>query len=320
MEQDNQNFYPDDKIRGMIYAVCLGDALGLPFEFYFSKHNRYTGRLIDNRLERKNRWGNHTILDYGQISDDGEMTIIMLNHIKKYDNIELDKLVLDYLCWANNPTSCCMGKNTSLLFKGIKTYNGYKNRYKNIDPNNQSNGHLMRASPLSLLDDEDLWDKECMITNPHPTCIFINRLYINMIKKCLSGIDKQIIISEALNKCSNSNILDIQEVFGQIKTNTLRDTSKQKGWVVHSLYCVLYCFIHFNTIEEVMEWIINQKGDTDTNGAIVCGIFGAYMGYNKLYEQQADNIDVLRKCDTHGGNKVRPSEYRVSYIDEILKS
>lgn len=319
MERNNQNIYSDDKIKGMIYAVCLGDALGLPFEFFYSKHDKYTGKLTDNKLERKNKWGKITILDYGQISDDGEMTIILLKHIKTYNDVKPNELVLDYLSWANNPTSCCMGKNTSLLFKGIKTYSGYKNRYKKIDTNNQSNGHLMRASPLSLIDSEDLWDKECMITNPHPTCIFINRLYINMVKKALQGIDRQIIIDEALSKCSNSNIKDVQEVFEQIKTNTIRDTSKQKGWVVHSLYCVLYCFIHFTTIAEVMEWIIKQKGDTDTNGAIVCGLFGAYMGYDKLYEQQADNIEVLRKCDTHGGNKIRPPEYRVSYIDKILK-
>ena len=39
---------------------------------------------------------------------------------KTYNDVKPNELVLDYLSWANNPTSCCMGKNTSLLFKGIK--------------------------------------------------------------------------------------------------------------------------------------------------------------------------------------------------------
>lgn len=307
-----------NKIKGMLYSVCLGDALGLPFEFRFSSHSNYTGNLSDNRLNRKNRYGNNTIFDYGQLSDDSEMTIILLRHIYKYNNIVTEELVKDYIDWANIPTTCSMGKNTKLLFKNIKTYKGYLNRYKKIDNTNQSNGHLMRSTPLSLFDNCEFWDKECRITNPHPTCIYVNRIYINMLRKALNNIDKQIIICDAIYECSNSNIKELEEVIYQIKSNINRDTSQCKGWVIHSIYCVLYCFIHFNTIAEVMEWIINQKGDTDTNGAIVCGLFGAYIGYDELFKQQKDNINILYNCDTSGGNKIRPDIYHTSSINKIL--
>jgi ADP-ribosylglycohydrolase len=58
--------------------------------------------------------------------------------------------------------------------------------------------------------------------------------------------------------------------------------------------------------------------DTDTNGAIAMGLFGAYYGYDKLYEQQTVNMEVLFNCTTENGNKMRPKKYRTSAITDLF--
>lgn len=312
LQQDN------DKIKGMLYAVCLGDALGLPYEFRHNRSGPYTGRLADNRLERTSRWGQNTQFDFGQLSDDSEMTIILARHIHTHDmTVVPNDLIMDYMAWANHPTTCCLGRNTIQLFKGVKTLRGQAKRYEKINQENQSNGHLMRATPLALVD-EQYWDAECRLTNPHPTCLFVNHLYLTMVRSALRGSDKQTILHEAFETCHGSNIADVQLIADQVLNDGNRDIDSQKGWTIHAMYCVLYCFRKFDAFADVMQWIISKRGDTDTNGAIVCGLFGAYYGHDALVEQQLENINLMLACTTENGNKVRPEEYRASSILEII--
>jgi len=69
--------------------------------------------------------------------------------------------------------------------------------------------------------------------------------------------------------------------------------------------------MHFETFTEAITYVINRAGDTDTNAAIVGALFGAKLGYDKLYKEQSENIEILINCDTSGGNKPRPVEYQL---------
>jgi ADP-ribosylglycohydrolase len=126
----------NDKVKGMLYAVCLGDALGLPYEFRHNKANKYTGELSKQRMERHSRFGAYTQFDYGQLSDDSEMTIILARHVYKYKSVIADELIMDYMNWANHKTTCCLGRNTLQLFKGVKTLKGQAKRYEKINMEN----------------------------------------------------------------------------------------------------------------------------------------------------------------------------------------
>ncbi len=301
----------EDRIKGMLYGVCLGDALGVPFEFRFNK-KKYTGNLADNCLERKTRFGADVIFDYGQVSDDSEMTIILANHISKYD-FDKETLILEYMEWANGTNT--LGNNTRLLFKNIKTLKGYNAHYLKMDPNNQSNGCLMRCTPLALID-EKYWKEECKITNPHPICIEVNNIYLSMIRYALLNKSKKSIIKLGLNKCIKK---EIKTVFQDAIEKKERDIDTNKGWILHAFYCAIYSFIHFENYTDAMFWIMSKKGDTDTNGAIAGGLLGAYYGYDELYKEQEDNIDIMINCTTLEGNKPRPNKYKPKKLEKIIK-
>ena len=68
-----------DKINGIIYGHALGDALGSPVEFFPFAH--YTG-ILDAPITRYTRAYGKQVSDIGQISDDTELALILLNTLK----------------------------------------------------------------------------------------------------------------------------------------------------------------------------------------------------------------------------------------------
>lgn len=128
-----------DKIKGMFISAFLGDALGAPHEFYCNRKVKYTGKL-EHVPFRTSRFQGKQMLSIGQVTDDSEMTLTLLQQILdgKYDK---QKVVLSYLEWANSGL-WAMGRNTRELFKGIKTFKGYTKRYEKIlIKRKKMNGH-----------------------------------------------------------------------------------------------------------------------------------------------------------------------------------
>lgn len=296
-----------DKIKGMLIGTFLGDALGTPFEH--KTNLKYTGDMTTTKLSFKDRFGHETNLDNGQVSDDSEMTIILYNHIKLHNNmIDKNKLILEYLNWANHKTTFAMGRNTRFLFKGVKTIKGYNLRKNKQNDDCQSNGALMRCSPLVLVDPK-YWTIDCEITNPNKICIETNIIYLTLMKDAINGIKPSL---HKINKIKLS--APLLEMIKQLENNEDRDIKKQKGWCVHGLYCALYTISKFMDFGEAMNWIIKQGGDTDTNAAIAGALFGAYYGFEILNKQQTNNMNCLMNCTTVEGNKQRPKNWIPMYV------
>lgn len=313
-------FYNMNKniLKGSFFGAALGDALGAPFEFHNDDaFKKYTGKLKDNQLIRISRFGGKKIFDYGQVTDDTEMMIILLDNIITNNyKINRDELILNYIEWANNKTTVCMGKNTKNLFKGIKTLRGYNNRYEKINEDNQSNGCLMRSMPLVLVD-EKYWKYEISITNPNMICIQGVTIYLNLIKFVQNKTIDDII--NYFNDLLNTHIDDLlKETIKNALNKTEINLKENKGWILNSLYCAFYCLLHFNTITDAYEWVILSGGDTDTNACIMGGLFGAYIGYEKFELEQSDNINFLINCTTKNGTLERPDKYKVSHLIDLI--
>lgn len=299
----------------MFLGHFLGDALGLPYEWKRSTA-LYSDRL-DEPMKRIGMYGNVTELEVGQVSDDSEMTIILASHLFK-NNFTLHKedLVMSYLEWANHPTCFGMGKNTRQLFKGIKTFNGYLKRLSLNEKVSQSNGAMMRCSSLALVPkEEDMMrfaELDCSLTNPHPIPVLTNKVYLKILRGFLDNKQKETVLNEAYEVCKDNN--EIKLVFEEALASKPRDIVNNKGWCLHALYCVVYCLINFTSYAAAISWVIRKGGDTDTNACIVGAVFGAYLGYDKLQKEEAENLRILLECTTTGGNKPRPNTYIPSYF------
>jgi ADP-ribosyl-[dinitrogen reductase] hydrolase len=128
-------------------------------------------------------------------------------------------------------------------------------------------------------------------------------------------LTKKEIVKRGLEKAESEAV---REVFISAKKQKERNVITNKGWVLHALYCAIYGFLHFDTYTDALRWIVDLRGDTDTNGAITGALIGSYVGFSGLMETEKDNIDVLVSCTTREiGNKPRPEVYMVHSMEKV---
>jgi len=294
-----------DKIKGIFIGLALGDALGAPHEFNY-QHNEYTGKLI-HEVKLFNRFHGETVFNVGSVTDDTQMTLTLANQIIRDNYLSevpiynKNNVILAYEEWATHGKM--LGKNTRALFKNIKTVKGYEGRYNKIFSTSkeewtQSNGSLMRCTPLVIYPDFNPLIIDTALTNPHPVNKDCGIIYSYILK--LLSVGRQLpLIDELINYTREQAIID---AITDVKNKVLRDVSPKnvKGWVVTAFYCALYSIYNIDGINEAFKIFITMKGDTDTNGAILGALYGAKLGYNKLYENviNKDNIDILLSNNT----------------------
>jgi len=288
-----------DRRRGMFYGLAIGDALGTPHEFFRVKPKLpYTG-LINTEHTLTVQWQFATTsIPPASVSDDTRMSIALLTSIIE-NKMEYDpeQAALAYMTFANSTSQ--LGKNTRRLFKGVKTLKGYRARFVKFHSELvlcESNGTLMRASPLILLDE---LTPDHMLSNPNDINGDCNYAYLSLLRSIYIGKNKNQIKDDFLICAKIYKPQVGQAILDSLDVNFKRDiTGKTKGWVAHSLYIAFYSFWHFEAMEQAMQHVVTIVGsDTDTNAAIAGTIFGSYLGYSGLFmeDKSSKNISIVQK-------------------------
>lgn len=304
--------YSLDRIRGMLVGLALGDALGAPHEFRYQRSIPYSGHL-DKAPTLVSRWQGRCTFALGQVTDDTEMTLTLAHSLVAHGGYSQEKTLLAYLQWANSGGKA-IGKNTRALLRGVKTLRGYQTRFakettKSQQEWTQSNGALMRCSPLALLFDNRPVIEDCSLTNPHPVCLDTNMVYVSCLRLALSGTSVERINEVARQTAQTS---EVREVVMSALEGRERDIADKKGWCLHALWCALRVLNNFSSYQEAIDWIILHPGsDTDTNAAIAGALLGARLGWEELQKEERTekNFEILLSCDTTKGEHPRPPEY-----------
>jgi ADP-ribosylglycohydrolase len=285
----------------------------------------------------------------GQVTDDTEMTLALLNSMVQQRRYDRDSVVLAYLKWANSG-NVAMGTNTRDLMKGVTTLRGYNSRYtKSLNGTSkfmqnsehyttlmdvQSNGTLMRCSPLALLPEAERVNAiihDVDITNPNPVNRECSTIYLFALSQLLRIGEEQDSLTtlvETYERCvARATQLPILNVFLEINSGSPRDVTQSKGWVVHAFYAAMHSLRLIidgvvSSYSEAINMIVMLGGDTDTNAAIAGALIGAYYGYTKMYCEETTNYNlcVLMGADTSQGDFPRPELYSPRGIDVALKA
>ena len=281
-----------DKMRGMLIGVAYGDALGAPCEFNGMGPN-VPNRITDQWfLEKRNQYNFRVRLQPGQVTDDTEMTIALM-HALKSGHGKIAAL-REYHAFVNSGTYM-LGTNTKALLHGYKSIKLYDKRFatrfssrKAID-NAQSNGHLMRASPLSLVDDSNtrkaLTQLDTLLTNPSAMAQRISVIYVNMLHECLAFCNVEECKAFLRKRC-DEHVHEFEAVDGNVRQcfvdalNVVfeRDVQTQRGWNLHSLSLSLWTAMNAKSFHEGILFVIQCGGDTDTNASICGALLGAIHG------------------------------------------
>lgn len=318
-----------DKVRGMLICVALGDALGAPHEF--SNNYEYTG-MLEHKPRMLVRYQGYKYGVVGQITDDTAMTLALLRSIVN-NNGEWNRkdVILAYQHFASTKSCMGMGKNTRNLFKGTGTgtVRRYEGRYekalrgelkgmKGKLEDVESNGSLMRASPLIFCSKNDVI-QDCKLSNPNPVNVECSIIYVQVLKSLAKGRSRDEVIEWVESRVK---LIPMRIALRDAKGKRQRDIISTKGWVVHAFYCAMYALYHFDgSVGNVLDTIIKMGGDTDTNAAIAGAVLGCMAGYDGcIFDggNTEENIDILFSADTNEGDYPVLEEYTLRDFDKLI--
>lgn len=299
----------ENKIAGMLYGAALGDALGAPFEFKSGYPlEMYNGNLyLDIRI--RTRWQGLKVAPIGSVTDDTCMTMALARSLIANNGFDEQAVVLSYEDFVNGltrPKPLGFGKNTNLLFGGVKTFAGYAKRAQKIFDQgvSQSNGCLMRASPLSCVSLEEAV-RDCNLTNPDPVCRDAVTIYWELLDKILKGkFDERktsVYVAEKKLIPIVRAAVDGEEIDVDVKG--------EKGWVAFALYCGIYEFYHAKSFQEAVDHTILRGGDTDTNACVAGALVGAKFGLELMQSDPQVRKNIHRLI--HNKERLEPDEKMV---------
>ena len=279
------------RAQGCLLGQLAGDSLGglVEFQSPAAIEKEYPQGCRD--LKDGGAWG----IMAGQPTDDSELALVLartLVHVGKYDA----RAAIDaYVHWYKSRPFDIGSTIGQALNAAAEVPSGperviHANSCAN--PTSQSNGSLMRISPLGIFgagraEQAAAWAREdSRLTHPNPVCQDACAVFVATVAAAIErGGKPESIYAAALAEAAKPGVQT--EVFQAMKdawNAPPKDYTKHMGWVLIALQNALYQLLHAATLEEGVVDTVMRGGDTDTNGAIAgaltgsCSWKGCYSG------------------------------------------
>ncbi len=303
MKKEEINKTMENKIESGLFGLAIGDALGVPVEFYSRSH------LKLNPISEMIGYGTH-YQPLGTWSDDSSLAFCLAESLCK--NFDLDDIARNFVKWYSTELWTPHGQVFDI---GIATRNAIHNIGKGHEPElcggfeekDNGNGSLMRILPLVFYlqnekDIEIVYKKVkavSSITHAHFRSVFACFIYVVYCLEILKGKDKIEAYKEMQNILSRFltdkkfNPVELQ-LFDRILKNDIASYPEENihssGYVLDSLQASFWCFLSSDSYEETVLKAVNLGGDTDTTGAIAGGLAGIYYGIENIPKKWIENL------------------------------
>lgn len=278
-----------DKIKGGIYGVAVGDALGATVEFM-------------SRQEIKLRYGVHKemigggwlALEAGQYTDDTQMTIDVALGI--LEDVENPKTPIGrrFVRWYETEPKD-IGNTIKLAIKSYLQIGDWhkasQRTREQLKGRAGGNGCLMRTLPISFayisnpFKMDAISEEIALMTHFDPeaalACIFYNRLAAKLVQAVAKEEAFNSVIMELEPRLRGLSKGDFWGLLQRINTLKLDDLTAT-GYVIDTLIAALVAFMQFNSFEEILLQVINMGDDADTVGAVAGGLAGTYYGFDAI--------------------------------------
>ena len=274
------------KVKDGICGFVVGDALGVPVEFYSRRE------LEDDPVVDMREYGTYN-QPKGTWSDDSSMTIATMYSIVNKNGIDYADIMDEFCRWAFEGEHTPHGErfdigNTTL--RGLERYQNGEDALKSggNSTHDNGNGSLMRILPLAYIPDIDCETVENIsaLTHGHDRSKIACVLYVEIAKSMLNNDCEKIKEYYAEN--------DELEEFSRILNDDFSDGIMSGGYVIDTIETVIYCLKTTESYKEAVLKAVNLGGDTDTNAAICGGLAGIYYGYDSI---PIDWLESIYKLD-----------------------
>lgn len=299
-----------DIIRGAMFGVAVGDALGAPLEFMSAESIQQQYGTVREMIG-----GGWLNLRPGEITDDTQMTLAVAHGIVDSPNDPIKAIGQYFVNWYNGRPKDVGATCASSIHNAIcaarqkqKPTKADWSRAAKITHNLTSgrtagNGSLMRTAYVGLYysDEQEVrqraYDISRMTHYDEDTAIDCAS-YCAALNKMFETADFNARI-EAIIGCTEREGRYLYDVLSSpfFQPNPT-------GYVVNSFAAALHCIYTTRSFEEAVIKAVNLGGDADTIGAITGGLAGAIYGYEAIPNRwisclsSDDFAEISFLCDT----------------------
>lgn len=258
-----------DRVRGILWGLVCGDALGSPLEF--KSPHQLAAVYPEGVTDMVAGWGSTARRGKGEITDDSEMAIALLGSLLAARSYDRERTREAYLRWLRSEPADC---GVTIAFAlSCNDYNAAS----------EANGALMRIAPVAIasvlypLDWQTACIKDARQTHINAKCVVANLAYVAALRDLLTGGDPESAWAAAwaMERALSSHALEARLLAAREKDPRY---FPQGGWVEIAFHCAFYWLLHAESYKQALLHIVNQLGDPDTNGAIAGALLGARFG------------------------------------------
>lgn len=295
----------DNKLLSMIMGVAIGDALGLPAQFYDRKIlDKYP--ITEMAASEEGPAGTY--------SDDTAMTLCTLASLVENGwQLDLQDIMKRFIDWFGYGYMAVGNKTIDV---GIATRNAIQRAYDGISLNecggkgewDCGNGSLMRISPLIFYcskhpgaDILKTVSEVSALTHAHERCKMCCYVYVKLglallnnsctdnkelFKKAMAALMPELKARFAENETDLlSRLYDIDE-FVKLDRNSI----KSSGYVIDTLEASLWCFLTTDNFKDCILKAVNLGDDADTVAAIAGALAGLHYGYGSIPKEWLNKL------------------------------
>lgn len=287
-------------IRGGLYGLLVGDAVGVPYEFK-APANIPEKDLIDI-IPPVGYKRSHSGVPIGSWSDDGSQALCLLASLLEHQSVNMNDLMEKFANWYQYGYMAINGKTYDC---GIQTANAIGKYLSGVpaeqsaknDERSNGNGALMRTLPLVLWHqgtDDELIDnafKQSHVTHAHIRSKLCCALYCLWARYILQGGNIQESYQRAVDflyQKYQHNIIELTELNEDIQPFNFENVSGS-GYVVDCLKTA-YIALQEPTFKDVIQKSIQFGYDTDTTACVAGGIAGLYYGFDQIPQHWIEHL------------------------------
>ncbi len=291
----------ESQIRGALYGLLIGDALGVPYEFHDPSD---LPPLEQIEMEPPIGFARaHFGTLPGTWSDDGAQALCLLESLLECGKFDAEDFGKRLVAWHQHGHWAVAGR---VFDVGMQTGRSIQNLQRGVpaleagssEEYSQGNGSLMRVLPLVLWhkgpDEELVRDamNQSRVTHGHPVCQVVCALYCLWARLIMNGQ------SEWPFRLAYENLKKIYaqqpEFLETLQTVIHSDMHLRRegsGYVLDSLYSSEWA-LRQDRYELVVKKAISLGDDTDTTACIAGGLAGLRDGLEAIPERW---LEALRE-------------------------
>ncbi len=306
-----------DRFRGVLVGLAVGDALGGPVEF-MSPQEIITKR---GKPVREMIGGGWLKLKPGETTDDTAMAQALAESLVVQGDFDANDVARRYVLWLKTGPKD-IGNITRRALeawqKGVTLPHAAAAAHRLTGGKSAGNGTIMRCAPLALRyawDERRLIDSsrdDALITHFDPEAgsgsLAVNLLITHLLRD--EPLDQALAMVAARLRSMPRTAANVAALFEQVDPRADSRTLPNSGYVLDTLRIALWALKGNPTFEDVVVAAVNCGGDSDTQGAVAGALAGARWGYEVIPQRWLEPLEDRERLVTLANRLLTLAEHK----------